>query len=351
MFAECMETLQNVGINASVKPESFPDWCDPAVIFPMLRLGIYRFTFELLDGHPSASFSGSAWRGALGWSLQKLFCRQGDGICPGCACQSGCPYNELYEQHSRESGFADPPRPYVLFPLPSATNGLLQVEITLIGPGCFFLPYIAAALEMAGNNGLGKGRDRRRLSFVSIEQRQPDGAWLNGYLLGKRTVLKRDSFPLADYLAFVPSPPAAPWRVEVVTSLRLRKESVNLGSLDLAFAFTTLGIRLDLLHILCGGNRMTQGEWQHLKSFLQEPGECRSTTHWHDWHRKSSTQKKLVPMGGVVGTILVTPSARKEQVWWRWWKTAELFHLGKGTTMGNGKIIMEGANDGLSTKD
>jgi hypothetical protein len=45
-----------------------------------------------------------------------------------------------------------------------------------------------------------------------------------------------------------------------------------------------------------------------------------------------------VPMGGRIDAVEVMLPQETAQKWLRWWRTAELFHLGKGTTMGNGAL-------------
>lgn len=309
---------------------------DPGILYRNLQIGVYRLAFETLHDCMPPDVSGSAWRGVLGWALQDRFCPREDRSCSGCEHGPDCAYSLLYATSGATQGFSDPPRPFILRPLPSQ-RGLLLLEMTLIGPACACQEQVLVALRAAGEAGLGQGRERTPCMLLAVDQLLPQGQWQNIFMLGRRTDLQPPGFALCSYLDQYHPPP--PWKVVVLSPLRLRKQDGYLNSLDWGFAFTTLGLRIDLLHVLSGGLRRTVEAWGELKPFLQHPGRINAETAWKDWHRKSSTQRKLVPMGGLTGSAMVMPPSGREQVWARWWKTAELLHLGKGTVMGNGKIV------------
>jgi hypothetical protein len=45
-------------------------------------------------------------------------------------------------------------------------------------------------------------------------------------------------------------------------------------------------------------------------------------------------------MGGIMGRSFIEPPWQEKEVWWHWWHTAAIFHLGKGTSMGLGKVSL-----------
>ena len=81
---------------------------------PFIAVRPYRFTFRALDPlfFPPGK-AANTLRGALGIALRKLSCRA-DCEKPGPACN--CPYARLFAPRSESgpSGFADPPRPFLL---------------------------------------------------------------------------------------------------------------------------------------------------------------------------------------------------------------------------------------------
>jgi len=90
--------------------------------------------------------------------------------------------------------------------------------------------------------------------------------------------------------------------------------------------------------MLSGGDFLTENKYKLLGSFLNNSCQTEDADYWQDWHRFSSRQQRKIPMGGLLGISLVTPPIGFEQLWWKWWKVAEIFHFGKGTTMGQGRI-------------
>ena len=306
---------------------------DPALLFPGLRVGVYRLAFEPRSTINLPPYTGSAWRGLLGTAPKHLFCPWEKKACRQCLVQHSCPYYILYEETSHESGFADVPRPYILCPLPEE-KGLIGLELTVAGKACEFVPGILAACESAGQIGLGRGRLKFGLKFIL--QKLPDGSWKEIYGHRESISIEQASWLLADFLDDSQPPP--PWKIELVTPMRLRKNGQNLDTPDWSWAFSTLGMRLSMLAYLAGGERFSPEQWSNIKFFLSSPGESNDYVSWYDWKRYSSRQKRHVPMGGLVGSSLVRPPEGAEAVWWRWWQTAHLFHMGKGVTMGLGKI-------------
>lgn len=305
---------------------------DPAFLFPRLRVGLYRLAFEPHSAVDLPPYTGSAWRGLFGTALKQLFCPWKKKACCQCLVQHSCPYYILYEETCHVSGFADVPRPYILCPLP-IEKGLIGLELTIAGKSCKFVPEILAACESAGRIGL--GRRRLKLGLKFILQRLPDGSWREIYA-NRESFMGQSSWLLADFLA--DSPPLPPWKIKLVTPMRLRKNGRNLDTPDWSWAFITLGMRLSMLAYMAGGERLSPEQWKNIKPFLSSPGKSNNHISWYDWKRYSSRQKRHIPMGGLVGSSLVRPSEGTEAVWWHWWQTAYLFHLGKGVTMGLGKI-------------
>lgn len=309
---------------------------DPGLLFPDLRIGVYRIVFQTSE-ETSQSFQGSKWRGVLGAALDSLFCPWKKKSCETCLTRDECPIFGYYLEKSDQSGFADPPRPYMLTPV-KGEPGQLIVEMAFFSPAERFIPQTLAAWKEAGRGYVQPGRN---LPLQAIFQMQPDGEWRNAFdQRNPTTRLARYAFFLAEYFVRPEKTPEPPWKVQFVTQLRLRKDGRQLNALDIGLAFTTLGSRLSLLNLLSGGQRLSREQWYALKAFLEAPGDYSSRLHWQDETRYSNRQRKAIPIGGLQGTCEIIPPPGQEAVWWKWWIAASLFHLGKNVTMGLGKITL-----------
>ena len=307
----------------------------PSHLFPSLRLGRYRFVAQPLKAVSLPSYQGSTWRGVIGNALGDVICPWDNKDCETCSNRNTCAYHYLYEAGLKEKGFANLPRPYIFCALDNKGTELL-VDMTLIGDAGDFLPHLTAAWIRAGERGVGKGRGRFKLH--KVYKILPDEKHVPVYENGCAAGYEETTFPLVDYLGGKAVP--APWKISITTPLRLRQNGKNIASVDWGKAFKSLAIRLSLMNQrYCGGTRPNKEAWHRLTTFLADPGASENHTKWFDWKRFSSTQHTHVPMGGIVGESLITPPGNII-AWRRWWETACLFHLGKGTSMGLGNISL-----------
>ena len=312
----------------------------PLHIFPSLRLARYRFVLEPKGPMNLPAYQGSTWRGLLGNALLDVVCPWDEKECASCPNRKACAYHYLYEAGLNEKAFANLPRPYI-FSVADTKGPHLTVDMTLVGNAAKFLPHLTAAWRRAAQRGAGKGRGGFMLTTVFSlppnERRKPI------YVDGDFLAHDASASPLREYMqSHVPCPP---WKVSLQTPLRLRRDGRNMNAIHWRNAFRSLSIRLSMMtQHYCGGAKPDKETWQRVSAFLADPGTTRARTRWFDWKRFSSTQQTHVPMGGLVGDDTITPPGNVS-VWWEWWRTARLFHLGKGTAMGMGKIEINGAHE------
>jgi hypothetical protein len=322
--------------------ESMPQFAerlDPIELFPNLRLGIYELSFSPSRPLKHLDYFGSAWRGVMGKALQARSCPWGESAaCRDCSVTASCAYCLCYEKNSTVSGFANPPRPYIISPLDGGADcGQIMIRLTLIGEAADHAPTILSALRDAAANGIGGGKvPCRQQEAVQV---LPDGRKVR--LDSQEAARLRSSFPLAGYLDARQVPPP-PWRVSIVHPLRIRKDGRELRRLDWPTAWKSFAIRVSMLHCLYhDAERLPQEDWPPVAELLAAPGCSQDRTRPFPWKRYSSTQKRLVAMDGVCGESVITPPAGLELFWWHWWRTAELLHIGKGADMGMGRILLE----------
>lgn len=309
----------------------------PDDVFPNLSLARYRFTLESRNNKNFPLYQGSTWRGTLGHALRHNACPWASKNCRECRDRQSCAYFVLYESGSDEVGFKDLPRPYIIYPAESL-GARVFLEMTLIGEGGDFLSHLIAGWVRAGEMGVGGNQTEFNLKRVDIIQ--PDGRIMEVFASNCESKGRQGVYPLADYLDVKPERP--PYRVTLKTPLRLKNNNGRRDGLDLPSVFNSLAIRLSQLsRRYCGGIRPDKEAWTDLKTFLAEPGSVEFNLWWSDGRRYSNRQKACVPIGGLVGECVIEPVGQFE-TWRRWWRTAELFHLGKGASMGLGKITLQG---------
>ncbi len=135
----------------------------------------YRYHFRALDPvRFPAGKAGNVFRGAFGTILREIACVPG---CPGagsCARRVECAYARLFEptlEGLGPSGFANPPRPFVL--------RASHLDGSILPPGSeFFVDvnvfdarfparhWFERVFERLAENGIGPGRGRARLATV-----------------------------------------------------------------------------------------------------------------------------------------------------------------------------------------
>lgn len=320
----------------------------PQQLFPSLR--ILKLCFQIQPASPLEPFlyQGSAWRGILGWELQKLICPfERQTQCEACIIQGSCPYFLLLEKKSQVSGLFEAPKGYVLYPDQDHTG--LRLDVTLFGTCADFVPALVEALKRAQKRGL--GRERIPFAIQGLFQVLPDGGL---HRLEAKSSLQdalHEPFPLSELLSDSQEPISS-LGMDLVTPLRLRRQGKYVNRFDPVFYLEALARRLEALTCLfAGGKPLGREKWETLRSWFENELESMNpakSSHggntwtadlkWRDYARFSSRQKRKVPMGGLVGRVgFSNPSPELVQ----WLKVAELVHVGKGAVMGLGKMCLE----------
>jgi hypothetical protein len=327
-----------------------PDHLSPSTLFgdlPVLRL---RMEYSVDDPELLPGYLGSSWRGVLGWQLQRLCCPFRDRPhCPDCLIREQCPYFVLYERKSSVPGVQDTPRPYVFFPEPSShapgnrpdPDGSHVLNITLFGSACRAAPLLWKTIHEAARKGL--GRERVRFKVHAWSECGQGGDWQRlpdtdsyRHLQGPHTLRN-----------VLDPPPRSPWRVTLDPPLRLRRQGRYMSEMDWSFVLTSLARRVQLLCAVFNDRELLGREgWAPLKERLEDMAaavrtktDTGSSVAWKDWSRYSNRQRRKVPMGGLVGSLVITEAPEEL---WPWLRLAGLVHVGKGAAMGLGRLQASG---------
>ncbi len=314
---------------------------------PLLRL---RFTLEAQAAARLPSYTGSMLRGGFGHALRRLACVMGpQQACAGCSLCGACAYSRVFETFVSGPpppflrGLPTSPRPFVLEPhgtwrsgpareLPAGAS--MGFDLLLLGRAAELLPFAVLAVERLAERGLGARRYPFRLRRVDAEE-EP----------GRFSQL--------------PWSPGEPWRA--VASARLSSPAplpperlvlrfltptrlLSQGELQRRVRFRPLAFRmlrrhLELAHFYGDAGAV---DW-HFAPLLRRADDVEvveTALAWQDWERYSNRQQAKVQMGGFVGHLAL---AGDLEPFTELLRSAELLHVGKGTTLGLGKVeIAEG---------
>jgi len=299
----------------------------------MTRLSV-RVAFD--PNAVPATHGGSAWRGLLGWQVMSLVCPfDRRPACSACIVHENCPYFLLLEKKSPLPGLAESPKGYIISPEPSDAGGNQKVAITLIGNCTRFLPVVLQAILTGQQRGI--GAERFPYQVDTVEEMAPDGSTHPLYFSGEGIVDSHGPWPLREWLP--KEAEAAPVVLRLVTPVRLRRQGKYQSEMDWSFYLATLARRLEALHRVYGnGDPLGKTAWTDLSGRFNLNGAVQTSVRWKDMARYSNRQRQKIPMGGMVGRAAMADSPS-----WltQWWKAAELVHVGKGASMGWGKLVVE----------
>jgi len=303
---------------------------------PYLRL---RCTLRAEEGALLPSFKGSMLRGAFGRALRSSLCVMGPGqTCETCGLRGVCLYTRLFETFIDDEpppflkGEITAPRPFVIEAEEErrdfAPGDRLRFDLLLFGSAVALQALAAVAVARMAERGLGERR--RRFAVEEI-------AFMNA--AGDFHPIVSPGRPLAPPL--LPPSNGLP-EDEIVlrfcTPARFKAAGRLMPSIGFrALAFRMLARALELTHFF--GDRAAI-DWQ-FQSLLRRADRVRIVEQdlsWRDLKRYSARQQTEMTLGGFVGSMrlagdlaLFAPLLR----------TAEIIHVGKGTTFGLGRVEVE----------
>jgi hypothetical protein len=307
-------------------------------LFKNLLISKFRICFYFNDSSKLPYFLGSSWRGLIGWELQRLVCPFSKRPeCKGCIIRDHCPYFQLFEDQSPVSGIQEMPRGYIFSPTTGkdATEQLL--EITLIGRCIRYFPAILKAIESGRTSGIGSSRIPYEIR--ALHRVLPDGRLQDVPMAPDDWVAIDTEVPLAEWLKPYPIINGS-IAFTLATPVRLRKQGKYLGRMEWPYFFATIARRLEALNCLfADGQVMGKDRYINLMDIFSKLNSIQENLSWLDYSRYSNRQHKKVPMGGLVGSAVFDASDS-----WiiPWLQAASLVHVGKGASMGLGKVIMGG---------
>lgn len=282
-------------------------WLD----IPFVRLG---FRYECRTSVKLPAFKGSTFRGAFGHSLKRVACAQRNATCNNCLLRHDCVYSYVFEtppppDSHRLRLYPAAPHPFILRPPPElredyAVGDYLDGELLLIGRAIAYLPYFVYALEILGDQGLGRGRGR--CALVNVQELNRAGASVkeiyrsaDGILTATTGQAGRETSALAQQL------PASPVEVDLhlLTPMRLKFNGKFLATLEFHHLIRNLLRRLASLAYFHCQLDPESFDFKGCIRAAEQVAVSRRHCSWQEWARYSSRQRERMLLGGIIGRM------------------------------------------------
>jgi hypothetical protein len=307
-----------------------------------------RFRAEVTASLRLPAARGAALRGALFAALRAQFCLAGGG--PDCGrppVAADCPVCFLLAPVDAGNRHGqDVPRPYVLRvaldgPPAYAPGETFEFGLSTFGHALGAFPYALLGVQEMGQRGLGAARAGGfRLSEV----------WAEQPLAGRQERLYRAGDPhvgtpalpvlgadVAAEAALLATRGAdRRLRLSLPTPLRLveGRHLVKAESFQPRVLLARLLDRLDALGARYGGGP-TDGGAAALLAHAATVRVVEARLTWRELFRASGRHRALLPMGGLVGDVVLEGDLTPLLPWLVW---GTLVHVGKDAAMGNGEL-------------
>lgn len=308
------------------------------------QLAHYRLALEAVDDLHLPQFKGSALRGGFGHTFKRLACMEDRRCDKQCQRGNACAYGYVFEtappQNSEVlSNFSEVPRPFIIAPAADRRDTIRRGEkltfgLTLIGHGNNHLPYFLVVFKEMGQIGLGRGRGKYRLEsvfgvdfkqygLVPVYDIQSETITANNLAFTGKAITNRTAALPTDRIT-----------LEFVTPTRLKQRGkwVWDGPTFEVLVRSLLGRLSSLSYFHCG--ERLEADFRGLIDRAAEIQIVNAETHWEDWDRFSTRQKKRIAMGGLVGRVTYKGNLKEYH---SLLSVGEFIHVGKGNVFGNGQ--------------
>ncbi len=268
------------------------------------------------------------FRSLLGKELFNMICIFRKKTCEVCSLKYRCAYSFIFESPiTRDNpvlygrNFAS--HPFVIETDTNAHQSVesLKIKLHLIGQATEYVPIVVWSFVRAGEQGIFKSKVRYELDALKI-----DGisSFSKGKLILPDTVQKwrLDSGSNGQWGKVF---------IEVLSPLRFKKNGKFVRQLKMDFVAQAAVRRMEILLATYG-----EQEFKRISFPEFEVEEETQQLQWIDLPRWSARQKQLMRLGGVVGYLTAKGKFSKKMI--SLLKAAELFHIGKNTSFGLGKI-------------
>jgi hypothetical protein len=319
------------------------EWLEP--------LAIRRFRVTLALARPlavPAHRRGVLWRGAFAQVFRGLVCHDVTLDCAACGLAAACPYTAIFAPGARPgrppiARLREPPRPFV-FADPCPAEAALPagrspgLGLTIIGSAAPLLPYFVVSLRRLGEAGLGRAGARfevERVAALDAAGAAAGEVYVKG---GAEVRLAGRSLQACD-LRRPEDAGARRVRVRFVTPTDLRGgEAAGDGAPAFGVLFRRARDRLGARASFYGEGPVG-GDPRAVAALADTVETQRAAVRRVALERTSARTGERHPVSGLVGEVAYEGAALAPLM--PWLRLAELVHVGKHATFGNGRIAVE----------
>ena len=310
-----------------------------------MLFGNYLFTCDFRDDAILPEYKGSTFRGVFGHALKRVVCALKRQDCRDCLLRSQCIYVFIFKPPppagKSAASSATPLHPYVIEPTADIRTQYkkgdsFDFHLLLFGRANDYLPYFIYAFDQIGQGGIGRKIDGKRPSF-SLASVFAKGVPVYSNETGKInagdyterlpvTAATQDSATEVGHLG-----------VHLLSPLRVKYENHLQADLPFHILVRAALRRISSLCIAFGGGEPDL-DYRGLVARAYDVQTTVSDLRRFDWKRYSNRQDQSMLMGGITGQATYEGDLGEYLPVLRF---CEKTHLGKQTTFGLGKILVD----------
>jgi hypothetical protein len=328
--------METILYNEPLTIEAVHEKLDRAI--SKIRFTILRVSFKALETIHISAYKGSAFRGCLGDALRRIACRYNSyKLCEKCRFNQSCSLSLLYSSplpanHALFGKYTNPPRPYILNPMPGQQTTIDKDEmfffdLTLVGSAVEHLQVLVQAFQTMGELGLGTLQSK--FEPVKLEHFVPMYGFMPLPVFAPPTEIAPVVLPFKKFTGKVQLRFIHP--VRFLSGGEPYREVPSFGMLA-----ENLAQRLALLaHLYCGA------EWintEGIAAGCSNISVINQNLEWKDWIRYSGKQGMKQNYDGHLGTITYTGELAP---WQKLLNMGCWLHTGSTATFGLGKYEIE----------
>ncbi len=304
---------------------------------PNIPVNAFIFEYTAAQMSHLPDYAGSAWRGAFGHSLKRTVCVVRNTPCSDCMLKNQCAYSYVFETPPPDNAekmrkYTASPHPFV-FEIPESdkkTGQKYKIKLIIFGHGIDFFPYMVHAMQKAGENGIGRARQRFALQNIrQITSNTEKIVYQHGQL---KPLLKETRLQIPEMPRQI--------TINIHTPIRIKHSGHYLHPDSFSFAgfFGNLLRRISMLSYFHTDSPL-ETNFSRLTQASRQIEFSHAMLKWFDWKRYSSRQKTEMNMGGVIGSLEL--DMKEMQDFWPYIWLGQHTHVGKATSMGLGHYSIQ----------
>ena len=293
----------------------------------------FEFTARETVRFPAGG-AGNVLRGGFGTIFRQLVCSPECEDTRVCEKRTFCSYARIFEAATdgpRASGFADPPRPFVLRcahldGTSFATGERFHLDVHMFDVRKPSLADFAASLVRLGDEGLGPGRGRVELRQV-LQLSAPPIA-----------IADAENLPPPLLLSLEPGAEVREAEIEFVTPTEL-KPACRVAAPEFHVLFARIRDRISTLRALYGGGPLAV-DFRGSGERAARVNLVDSDLHRTDAKRRSSRTGQVHPLGGFTGSARYAGDLTE---FIPYLEAAQWTGVGRQTVWGKGEVKIRSA--------